>query len=132
MLGRTKHTIIITTFKRVLKRENHEQYLLFTKEQSVYRVWFKDESFGHWIARLHRYKLKYPPVEPVKPMVPTLKLEYSHGSWGVPPKYRLFEYEPYEDFPRVPLKNCTGLYGVPIVGFSNDYLSSGIRLQNVF
>ena len=41
---------------------------------------FKDESVGHWIARLHRYKLKYPPVEPVKPMVPTLKLVYSPGS----------------------------------------------------
>lgn len=93
---------------------------------------FKDESIGHWIARLHRYKLKYPPVEPVKPMVPTLKLVYSPGSCGVPPKYKVFECEPYEDFPRIPLKNCTGLYGVPIVGFSNDYFSSGIRLQNVF
>lgn len=143
MSGRTKHTITITTFKRELKRENHEQYLLFTKrtecigydltddERSVINtitqyVWcsnilapvspvsrFKDESVGHWIARLHRYKLKYPSFEPVKPMVTTLKLAYSHGSCGVPPKYKLFECEPYEDFSRISLNNCTELYGVP-------------------
>ena len=83
---------------------------------------FKDESIGHWIVRLHRHKMKYLPFEPVKPVVPTLRLAYFPGSCGVPPKYRVFECEPWEDFPRVPLKNCTGLYEVPIVGSPIDYL----------
>ena len=99
---------------------------------------FKDESIGHWIARLHRYKMKYPPFEPVKPVVPTLRLACFPGSCGVSTKYRVFECEPWEDFPRTALRNCTGLYEVPIVGSSIDYfspyagVSSGIRLQNVF
>ena len=35
---------------------------------------FKDESIGHWIVRLHRYKMKYPPFESEKPVVPHLRL----------------------------------------------------------